>query len=157
MKSKITKSETKIVGLTSEVIEGNPPGIKYPCLKIAENGEVVLFNERSTGIRLTNHFWLGGYSDFDHVFKPFHGEVRLIQDGVRRDKNGDIIFPCLMTAPNGSIVLFNGPKRGVSVMEDEYKFRTIGFYAETWHIDNFTDFSGTVTLSNDYEALGGNH
>lgn len=56
-------------------------------------------------------------------------------------------FPKLMTIKRtGLIVLFTDHTNGTVVKEDE--FNSIGICAE-WEYLIFTDFDGTVTLSND--------
>jgi len=62
-------------------------------------------------------------------------------------------FPKLMElkkkTPHGNvIVLFSDENHGVAVYEDGQICYEIGHYASDWIMDDFQDFTGSVTLSN---------
>ncbi len=58
-------------------------------------------------------------------------------------------FPKLMICfESGLIVLMASPKNGVVVGKPTDIYH-IGQYSEIWYMNNFTDFTGSVTLSND--------
>ena len=58
-----------------------------------------------------------------------------------------IEFPKLMIDKNDLIVLFSSPKLGVVVKGDNLLWK-VGEHGEAWVMDRFTDFRGSVTLSN---------
>jgi hypothetical protein len=53
-----------------------------------------------------------------------------------------------MVAKDGEVVLFSGPGIGTSVREAESGVHKVGYYTESWGMQFFTDFNGTVTLEN---------
>ncbi len=57
-------------------------------------------------------------------------------------------YPKLMVADEGLIVLFLEAEEGTVIQSDNYQ---CGYYAEDWEMSDFTDFNGTVTLSNGSE------
>ncbi len=59
-------------------------------------------------------------------------------------------FPKLMISESGRIVLFSKLGCGTVLREPEVETAySIGHYSDTWSLTKFTDFNGTVTLSND--------
>lgn len=56
-------------------------------------------------------------------------------------------FPKLMISKNGTVVLFSKSCVGIAV--NTTSNYDIGYLSEEWFMGNFTDFTGTVTLSND--------
>jgi hypothetical protein len=73
------------------------------------------------------------------------GEVKsLVVEGEAKTKKP---YPKLMRGRNtGVIVLFYDEDQGVAVGPGKY--HPLGTW-QRWHIPHFTDFDGTVTLSND--------
>ena len=69
----------------------------------------------------------------------------MIESKVKQSTS-DIDFPKLMISETGLIVLFSSPKLGFVVKGDD--LWKAGEHSETWIIDVFTDFHGSVTLSN---------
>lgn len=61
---------------------------------------------------------------------------------------GSIIYPCLMqsTREKKRVVLFREPKRGTTVSNDP--IYGMGTYLESWSMDYFEPFNGTITLEN---------
>lgn len=63
-------------------------------------------------------------------------------------KFDEVDYPCLMVGEEtGVIVLFDKAKRGIVVKPVDRKFK-IGFYCETWEMDLFTPYQGSITLEN---------
>ena len=56
-------------------------------------------------------------------------------------------FPKLMIHTDGTIVFFSESEKGVCVKEGGNT--RVGFLATTYCMSDFTDFEGTITLSND--------
>ena len=54
-------------------------------------------------------------------------------------------FPKLMINKKGTIVLFDTARKGTIISN----IPMIGMYDENWTMDDFVDFNGSVTLSND--------
>lgn len=63
------------------------------------------------------------------------------------DKKPTKPYPKLMISDMGTIVLFTSKSRGISVKES--KASELGVFSDCWESSDFTDFEGTVTLSND--------
>ncbi len=62
---------------------------------------------------------------------------------------GEKPFPKLMiSSQNNTIVLMVNQGSG-SVVGNAIKLQPLSFYSESWMMQNFTDYTGTVTLSND--------
>ena len=55
-------------------------------------------------------------------------------------------YPKLMVAGGGLIVLFCGDEHGAVIEPND--IWECGYYSRDWNMDEFTDFNGTVTLSN---------
>lgn len=55
------------------------------------------------------------------------------------------VFPRLMVADDGQVVLFIADRTGTVVKEG---CDPIGDYSCSWHMPDFKDFTGTVTLEN---------
>lgn len=58
-------------------------------------------------------------------------------------------FPKLMIANDNQIVLFSETGIGVVVYKSGTCPYQIGYHHKFWHMPDFTDFNGTVELSND--------
>ena len=59
-------------------------------------------------------------------------------------------FPKLMIGTTSQcIVLFRSPKTGVVVYQGKHYDYPLGFDSGAWDMEYFTDFNGSVTLSND--------
>ncbi len=66
---------------------------------------------------------------------------------VKTDKTDDVVYPCLMEAGGGPIVLMTA--RGIGmVVNIENGANLFGDYSELWTMDVFTPYTGTVCLSN---------
>ena len=64
-----------------------------------------------------------------------------------KEQNTEIKFPCLMSAKNGEIiVLMIEKKKGTAIA---HPFESFGFYCETWLMEEFIPFNGSITLSNE--------
>ncbi len=58
----------------------------------------------------------------------------------------ELEFPCLMIdESDGHIVFFKSEGVGVSITNRD----SMAFYNETWFMDTFKPFKGSITLSND--------
>lgn len=64
-----------------------------------------------------------------------------------KGKTKEMDFPKLMVDHNGGVVLFISPKKG-TVLEPT-SFEVIGEFYENWNMSCFTDFEGSITLSNE--------
>ena len=63
------------------------------------------------------------------------------------------IYPCLKITPEQTIVMFFAYRAGTVVYsgvkdKTDYDY-PVGLYSESWVMENFKDFDGTVTLTND--------
>lgn len=60
-------------------------------------------------------------------------------------------YPYLGICPDGTVVLFSGPKTGVVIyiQNPESKYNYIGEYSSEWFELSFEPLCGKVTLSND--------
>ena len=69
---------------------------------------------------------------------------------VIKTKEGEIKYPCLMTAHGdlGTIVVLFTSKHFGTVVYSERKELPIGFYTEAWGMSSFKPFDGTIELSN---------
>jgi hypothetical protein len=56
-------------------------------------------------------------------------------------------YPKLMKSKIGKIVLMTAHGVG-TVLSDEQGYAKVGQYGGDWSMENFTDFHGTITLSN---------
>ena len=62
------------------------PKSEYPCLKISESGNIVLFTSSKTGTVIqsdkSNYYQVGKYSTdwAERNFTPFHGTITLSND-----------------------------------------------------------------------------
>ncbi len=131
--------------------------IKYPCLMVAEDGEVVLFKKESTGT--TIHQTLGGllglgfYTNLWDMgkFKPHNGDIIINNDYIRgNDKAGE--YPCVMVSSDDDVVLFREEGRGTVIyLANEYDgaYGSIGYHSGDWHMGDFKPFNGYIILSND--------
>lgn len=72
-----------------------------------------------------------------------------INSSISQDKVESLVeFPKLMQSTiNGSIVLFQRPRVGMLVSGSN-DFEYVGYFCESWYMDRFIDFEGSVTLSN---------
>jgi hypothetical protein len=64
----------------------------------------------------------------------------------------ELPFPKLMACKDGQINLFIEENRGVVVYKGGSISWSVGYFSEDWKMNSFTDFHGTVTLSNDDET-----
>lgn len=55
-------------------------------------------------------------------------------------------FPKLMVANNGEVVLFESYKSGTVLKGVDWK---TGHYSNNWSMNEFSDFNGSITLSNE--------
>ena len=71
----------------------------------------------------------------------------MITAKVKEGKKVGTEFPKLMKSESsGLIVLFEKHKHGVTVRKnDDWR---VGHVSDTWHMDNFEDFTGEITLKN---------
>jgi len=69
-------------------------------------------------------------------------KVREIKKGGRKERP----FPKLMVDTHGSIVLFHQCKKGTVVID---KTSFAEDYWENWNMSKFTDYEGTLEISND--------
>lgn len=60
----------------------------------------------------------------------------------------ELPFPKLMVSNNGNVVLFVNSQEGFCVYSSPEFDRLFGLY-DTWNISDFTDFNGSITLSNE--------
>lgn len=68
---------------------------------------------------------------------------------VNEQSVGKSPYPRLMISDNGLIVLFTKFEHGFVVYSPEdYTFGE-GYHSSTWAMDNFREFTGSVTFSND--------
>jgi len=63
------------------------------------------------------------------------------------------IYPCLKITIEKTIVLFSASRVGTVVYsgvqnKTDYDY-PVGLYSESWVMENFKDYDGTVTLTND--------
>ena len=58
-------------------------------------------------------------------------------------------YPWIGIAEGGELVLFVGDSEGVAVDNGPREGDEVGHYSSTWRMDAFTEFKGSVTLSND--------
>jgi hypothetical protein len=59
----------------------------------------------------------------------------------------ELPYPKLMKSENGKIVLMT--VRGVGmVLSDSQGYSKAGTYSDDWKMENFSDFHGTIALSN---------
>ena len=65
---------------------------------------------------------------------------------VVKQSTSDIDFPKLMISETGLVVLFSSSKLGTVIRGD--RLWGAGEHSVIWIIDMFTDFDGTITLSN---------
>ena len=64
------------------------------------------------------------------------------------EKKSDKPFPKLMQSKKtGEVLLFNDYGDGMCITKGKRYF--LSQYSRNWSMDEFTDFEGTVTLSND--------
>ena len=63
-----------------------------------------------------------------------------------KEQNNEIKFPCLMISKNGGLVLMT--KNKVVIVLNNFPNK-LGTYSEDWHMENFTPFNGSITLSNE--------
>lgn len=71
-------------------------------------------------------------------------KVEVKETGKKKEKD----FPKLMANEEGTVVLFTSSGKGICLVakyEDEY----VGEYSIKWNKNIFTDFEGSITLSND--------
>lgn len=66
-------------------------------------------------------------------------------------KGNVLPFPKLMVSSNGLVVFMVADKSGTVVYRGNSPHR-IGFSSGIWAMDEFTDFDGTVSLTNEKEA-----
>lgn len=65
------------------------------------------------------------------------------------DDTQEIKYPCLMEGKlTNMVVLFIAPRDGTVVYTGDSIWNE-GFYTNTWHMDSFTPFNGTITLENE--------
>ena len=57
-----------------------------------------------------------------------------------------LVFPCLMEAEDGEVVLFVKPKCGTPITNHVCR---IGEYDTEWYMPIFKPYNGTITLAND--------
>lgn len=69
-----------------------------------------------------------------------------IEVKVEKQKKQESEYPKLMASVSGNVVLFLEKNRGILLVSDGAK--VVGDYETTWIEEYFTDFDGTVTLSN---------
>jgi hypothetical protein len=70
-----------------------------------------------------------------------------IKTEVSIEAKGENSFPKLMQSNDTSdVVLFTKNEIGVVIGNG---FRHVGYYSECWTMNRFTDYNGTVTLSNE--------
>lgn len=55
-------------------------------------------------------------------------------------------FPKLMISKDGDLVLFESEQKGMYLKGTNYEKP---HYCNNWHMNNFKDFEGSITLSND--------
>lgn len=66
---------------------------------------------------------------------------------IKEDNTSDKQFPKLMVSYLGFIVLFSDSKMGTVVNNENNNLATVGEHHE-WDIQEFSEFSGTIELSN---------
>lgn len=66
---------------------------------------------------------------------------------VEQDKDEKFDFPRLMKNLDGTlVVLFSKENTGMVVKNNIHT--DIGFYSNTWHMKDFKDYDGSLTLQN---------
>ena len=65
-----------------------------------------------------------------------------------KDKSSEIEYPCLMISDSGTIVLFREHENGVCLKQGN-TFVKLGDYSNSWDMNVFNPFAGSVTLSNE--------
>lgn len=58
-------------------------------------------------------------------------------------------FPKLMCTSDGYVVFFLQKNEGICLQKAASSCDKVGNYSEGWNMDGFTDFNGSITLSND--------
>lgn len=62
-------------------------------------------------------------------------------------ENVEMPFPKLMATRDGDVVLFSKKHKG-TVIINESGIYPHGYYSDGWTMEYYTDFHGTITLSN---------
>ena len=57
-------------------------------------------------------------------------------------------YPCLMVAPQGSVVFMASESRGTVVCLGPHSGYRLGLFKDDWNIDCLTPFNGSVCLEN---------
>jgi hypothetical protein len=70
----------------------------------------------------------------------------MIKSQVNEDERNGNDSPKIMTTGRGNVVLFTGYSTGM-VIKNTIDYQ-VGWYSQQWNMDDFTDFNGTLTLSN---------
>jgi hypothetical protein len=65
------------------------------------------------------------------------------------NKINSLPFPKLMIGEKGTIVFFQDRPKGFVIDAGITPYK-IGFYSETWDMNAFTDFTGSITLQNEF-------
>ena len=73
--------------------------------------------------------------------------VMAIEVNVKDQEKQESEFPKLMVSELGKIVLFTSKSVGTLIVPSSAD-KKVGHYCESWCEDVFTDFHGSVTLSN---------
>lgn len=61
--------------------------------------------------------------------------------------NAVVTYPKLMKTHSGQVVLFHRNKTGMVVKSTGNN--AIGHFSENWDMNSFTDYTGSITLTND--------
>lgn len=66
------------------------------------------------------------------------------------NENAELQFPKIMQHSHTKcIVMFVDQKNGICLNPGTSQYNKIGTYADDWNAKEFTDFTGSITLSND--------
>ncbi len=63
--------------------------------------------------------------------------------------SGDKPFPKLMICIHTGLIVLMTDECSGTFVGNQSKIYPFGHYSDTWNINHFTDFTGSVTLSND--------
>ena len=68
---------------------------------------------------------------------------------VRESESGAKDFPKLMISKSGTVVYFSEPECGTVMCRGSRTDGEEGAHSNAWHMHYFTDFHGSITLSNE--------
>ena len=121
---------------------------EFPCLKISDDGTIVLFTTKEKGTVLSvdfAYYEVGHYSESWNweVFEPYGGEITIEEQPQQKQQ-----YPYLGKSPQGLIVLFTSTWCGV-VLEDPKDNHEVGYQSTNWSEYVFERIKGQVILEND--------